>query len=255
MLTLTYQLRGNWFKWIDYRKLWDVGQCMKGMNQSPIDIIPRIATSENSNGSILLQSNYNLLSRVHFTFYHHNSYKIEKIAPDQGFVITSKAGDMYRWNLNNVHFHIPSEHTINGERYDMEMHFIHDKDKQFLRQNKMKDRDPKREALVMGVFFKVGNNIHEGKELEYIKLHNKKKFDFDISKFLNIKKGYYNYEGSLTTPKCDEIVEWIVFKDPIIISRELYQKIFNWVNHSYPIGNARPIYPLNGRRIFKRNLF
>ncbi len=32
---------------------------------------------------------------------------------------------------------------------------------------------------------------------------------------------YYRYNGSLTTPPCDEAVVWTIFKDPIRISREL----------------------------------
>jgi carbonic anhydrase len=30
--------------------------------------------------------------------------------------------------------------------------------------------------------------------------------------------GYYHYDGSFTTPTCDEVVNWIVFKDKLPIS-------------------------------------
>ena len=34
-------------------------------------------------------------------------------------------------------------------------------------------------------------------------------------------KNYYNYQGSLTTPNCDEVVEWFVIDKPVIgISEE-----------------------------------
>ena len=45
-----------------------------------------------------------------------------------------------------------------------------------------------------------------------------------LSSILRSPKGkrlgsYYRYRGSLTTPPCSEIVEWTIFKDPIIISQ------------------------------------
>ena len=34
-------------------------------------------------------------------------------------------------------------------------------------------------------------------------------------------KNYYNYQGSLTTPNCDEVVEWFIVDEPVIgISEE-----------------------------------
>ena len=34
-------------------------------------------------------------------------------------------------------------------------------------------------------------------------------------------KNYYNYQGSLTTPNCDEVVEWFIVDNPVIgISEE-----------------------------------
>lgn len=77
---------------------------------------------------------------------------------------------------------------------------------------------------------------------------------FDLSSLLNVQKPYFNYEGGLTTPDCSEIIEWIVFKEPISISHQDFQKFKNWVYRTYPIGNARILNPINKRRIYKKNM-
>lgn len=35
---------------------------------------------------------------------------------------------------------------------------------------------------------------------------------------------YYTYEGSLTTPGCNEVVTWIVFTEPVSFSPEQVSK-------------------------------
>ena len=46
--------------------------------------------------------------------------------------------------------------------------------------------------------------------------------DFSLKKFLNGFEidNYFRYSGSLTTPDCDEIVEWIVIESPILTVSE-----------------------------------
>ncbi len=44
----------------------------------------------------------------------------------------------------------------------------------------------------------------------------KKTFELDLGAFFSSADltEYYNYEGSLTTPACSEVVEWVLFKNP-----------------------------------------
>ena len=56
--------------------------------------------------------------------------------------------------------------------------------------------------------------------------------------------GYYNFEGSLTTPPCSEGVNWMVLKSPIELSRAQIRAFQGVVKF-----NARPVQPLNGRII------
>ena len=47
----------------------------------------------------------------------------------------------------------------------------------------------------------------------------------DINQLLPLDRTYYSYSGSLTTPPCTEGVNWVVFKEPIILSLEEAQKL------------------------------
>jgi len=44
------------------------------------------------------------------------------------------------------HFHSPSEHSVNGEQYALEMHMVH------------RDRLTKKPAAVIGIFFKISED-------------------------------------------------------------------------------------------------
>ena len=54
--------------------------------------------------------------------------------------------------------------------------------------------------------------------------------------------GYYSFEGSLTTPPCTEGVTFYILKTPTNMSKAQVQ--------AFPFKvNARPVQPLNGRKI------
>ncbi|XP_070202078.1 putative carbonic anhydrase 1 isoform X2 [Littorina saxatilis] len=66
--------------------------------------------------------------------------------------------------------------------------------------------------------------------------------------------GYYQYFGSLTTPPCSEVVNWIVMKTPLKVTLQQLKAIQNLDSVSAgenigTYGNTRPPLPLSGRLV------
>lgn len=59
---------------------------------------------------------------------------------------------------------------------------------------------------------------------------------------------YYRYDGSLTTPTCNEAVTWTVFETPIKISSSQVEEL-NKLPAGYLSGNNRSPLPLNDRKV------
>jgi carbonic anhydrase len=115
------------------------------------------------------------------------------------------------YTLSNLHFHLPSEHVLDGTRYAMELHIVH---------TKLPPR------AVVAVLLKLGSENATLKPLFDKMASVKNKEDkgvvsFSGQKLLDIlpaDKTYIGYKGSLTTPACDFGVTWMVLKTPIEIS-------------------------------------
>ncbi len=139
--------------------------------------------------------------------------------------------------LIQFHFHHVSENEINGQKYDLELHLVH--------QSAAAAR-----TAVVAIFIKSGNAnpligqlwnyipSEIGKEVEH------KKLVFNAADFLPADQNYYVFDGSLTIPPCGEGVRWFVLKTPIEASPAQIAAFA----HLYP-DNQRPIQPLNGRQI------
>lgn len=91
----------------------------------------------------------------------------------------------------------------------------------------------------------VGENLmEESSEFEfYFNLADLGLIDFD---------DYYRYSGSLTTPPCNEVVQWTVVKDTIKINKDTMEKMIEFSKTKtgdLVVDNFREIQPLNGREI------
>ncbi|CAG0905878.1 unnamed protein product [Darwinula stevensoni] len=63
--------------------------------------------------------------------------------------------------------------------------------------------------------------------------------------------GFYRYNGSLTTPACDEVVVWTVFETPISIGRRQLRRWHRLTSKTGGrlTGNIRPLQVRNDRPI------
>lgn len=156
-------------------------------------------------------------------------------------VPAGSGGVTYRGVLHpfiNFHFHHPSEHTVDGKPFDMEVHFV----------NAIIEGGVLRSAVAVGVFFVPGEeNPHlkpiwsaMTKEMAEVPTG----LTYDANVLLPTNRERYTYEGSLTTPACEEVVHWQVFRTPITASVEQVKALAA----IYP-NNARPILPVNRRFI------
>lgn len=144
------------------------------------------------------------------------------------------AGEKY--SLLQFHFHAPSEHTVEGKSYDMEMHLVH--------------RNEEGALAVIGVLIEKGDPLIA---FDGIRPHfphapgEKKRIDgaaVNASDLMPRSKRSYRYEGSLTTPPCSEAVKWIVMATPVQLSETQIGTFAN-IFHK----NNRPVQALNGREI------
>ncbi|OOB79244.1 MAG: hypothetical protein ATN33_02650 [Epulopiscium sp. Nele67-Bin001] len=189
--------------------------------QSPIDITTYDAITNNSPTQLLL--NY--------------STTVDDIL-DTGHAVqvalTGTATLMNReFELLQLHFHSPSEHTIDGEYFDFEAHFVHQAQNGRL--------------AVVGVLFKVGEeNVELGEILSRFSNDELSNSDFELN-LLNLfpdDQSYYHYTGSLTTPPLTENVEWYVLENSLELSQQQLDEFKLYYDH-----NSRDIQGLYGRVI------
>nr|WES12324.1 carbonic anhydrase [Ophraella communa] len=161
------------------------------------------------------------------------------------------------YQLDHLHFHWKSEHTIENYRFPLEMHLVHYAKEHGTLQEALKFPGG---AAVLTVLFDLSpDDVKDFDPLLYeistvqTKLNEPDELDgFVIKNYLpKDLAGFYRYNGSLTTPNCTEGVIWTIFTNTIPISAkqvEIFEKI-QTINNSVLIQNYRSLQDLNGRRI------
>jgi carbonic anhydrase len=144
-----------------------------------------------------------------------------------------RVGDR-QYVLKQFHFHHPSEEMVHGRHHEMSLHLVH--------------ADAAGSLAVVAVLLDAGtenalvrqlwNNLPKEEEKE----ERRDAVQINVADLLPADRGYYTFEGSLTTPPCSENVTWFVLKQPVALSTEQIARF----SKRYP-DDARPTQPLYGR--------
>ncbi|KAF7147797.1 hypothetical protein RHSIM_Rhsim03G0074700 [Rhododendron simsii] len=251
--------------------------CSKGKWQSPIDI--------DKDKVVLNKTLKPLVS---------NYYPTNATLVDRGYnvgVLFGNAGvlivDGKNYTLLQMHWHIPSEHKINGVSYALSLSlslslslvFLGETQNRILSKDyqypEIRRRDMARYAAelhlvhkasdggfsVVAVLYKLGHpdpivakvqrklsELEEEVRARHEVVAQVAVGTFETQKLKRHPHKYYRYGGSLTTPPCSESVIWHVLAKVRSISREQVEALDAPLESTCK-RNCRPVQPLNGRRV------
>lgn len=199
--------------------------CSKGREQSPVDI--RNARLDPA------------LKPIEFHYLAgpatiENNGNTVEVHPYPGSYIV--AGGV-RYNLVEMDFHHPSEHTVHNKLSDMEVQLLH--------------RSADGKLAVLAVFLSEGQGFPNAtlatlwQHLPTQPGQSEKITDMvNPGGLIPADRGYWTYTGSLTTPPCTEGVRWFVLEQAVSISRSQYNGFTALYNR-----NTRTTQDLHGRKI------
>lgn len=151
------------------------------------------------------------------------------------------------YKMKQFHFHSPSEHTINGVRYPLEIHLVHHCEETdayvvFAMLVQQGVSDPTFDFLEQYL------PVHVGETKPINSTYN---LGYKVSDIFGMDSvDVYTYKGSLTTPPCTEDVLWIVMKNASSASASQIELLENLM----PKNNYRNTQPINDRVISKETI-
>jgi carbonic anhydrase len=204
----------------------DWGKCGMGNRQSPIDLRDGIKVNLEQIGFDYHPSSFSEVN---------NGHTIQVTVGSGNFITIGNQ----TYELQQFHFHRPSEEKINGKGTEMVMHLVHKSAEGKIAVVAVLLERGKAHSLMQTVW----NNLPLEK-LESVS----PSVILDLMEALPAKREYYTFMGSLSEPPCTEGVLYIVMKQTMQAS-PAQMALFSRL---YPF-NARPVQPSNGRVVKESN--
>ncbi|XP_066353741.1 bifunctional monodehydroascorbate reductase and carbonic anhydrase nectarin-3-like [Miscanthus floridulus] len=207
--------------------------CSVGRMQSPIDLSDECAKLVQCLGYLITS-----YRPAEATIVNTGHYVMVSFNGDAGSLVIN--GTTY--NLKQLHWHTPSEHTIAGRRYDLELHLVH--------------QTSANKTAVIGILYEIGaikdpfllwlepsiksieNTNDQPKDIRVV----------DPNGARGIGSVYYRYMGSLTTPPCTEGVVWTVVNKVSPVAKDQVKLLRDALQDGNTM-NARPLQEVNNRDI------
>jgi len=142
----------------------------------------------------------------------------------------------HRYQLVQFHFHHPSEEKVDGRAYDMVAHLVHKDAEGHLAVVAVLLTKGQANPLVQTLWDHLPGQVGHEDTVPSLRVN--------AADLLPKHLGYFEFEGSLTTPPCTEGVRWMVMREPTAISPSEIAT-FGKLYHD----NARPTQPSNGRAV------
>ena len=199
--------------------------CSKGHEQSPIDI----------RGARLNKA----LQPVEF---HYIAGAVTEVNDGHTVVVHVNSGSYIvaggvRYELIEFDFHHPSETAVRGRLADMEIHLLHRSadGKLAVVAVRLSEDVNTPNAVLAALWPRLPKTAGASEKVNE---------EVNPGGLLPADRGYWTYQGSLSTPPCTEGVRWFVFEQPVSLSRDQRRAFASLFRV-----NTRALQESHGRRI------
>lgn len=223
-------------------------QC-SGVSQSPIDIVTATAVAEDYPMNMSWKGKTaDAVNNGHTVQFNPDGRSVE--------IVDKESGILEKFYLVQFHLHNGSEHTVDGKRFDMEAHFVH-------ANSAYLEGVAGGRLAVIGVFLEVDDSESDSRwnkvlknlpQFDSVTGHGEKlnkKIASSYYKLLPATTEVWTYNGSLTTPGCNEIVNWIVMQESVKIASAAHESFAESQHNHLTYRNVQGV---NGRVLTSGNV-